>query len=252
MGLFGKRKASAAELATLQGDVCALRNQLVESEEARENMARQLIGVQARFMTLSDSAADKSELEERFEQFDRRLERVAPLTERVDALGGDLGDATARLDLLGGRLDQITGCLEHLPGDHARLQRVEEKFSELPDHGADVDELRGRLTETDRQLAELAGQAAAHAELRRRLAELDARMLATSTSIDEQLADIAGDVDALASLPSNRAAAGESTAIDEIRGGQARLANEQARFQIAVRDDVAALAEQIRRLTGGR
>src|SRR5690349_4927298 len=102
MGLFGKRKASAAELAELQGDVCALRNQLVESEQARENMARQLIGVQARFMALSDSAADKSELEERFEQVERRLSAVAPLSERVDTFGGELGDATARLDELAG------------------------------------------------------------------------------------------------------------------------------------------------------
>jgi hypothetical protein len=35
--------------------------------------------------------------------------------------------------------------------------------------------------------------------------------------------------------------------IDELRDGQVRLANEQARYQIAFREDLARLAEQLRR-----
>ena len=38
-------------------------------------------------------------------------------------------------------------------------------------------------------------------------------------------------------------------AFDELRSGQTRLAQEQTRFQIAVRQDVATLAEQVRRAT---
>jgi hypothetical protein len=82
-------------------------------------------------------------------------------------------------------------------------------------------------------------------ELASKLAELDARVTSVSTELANQIAELGNDLDAL----DNRSpdAAPDEVVVDELRDGQVRLANEQARYQIAFREDLARLAEQLRR-----
>ena len=66
-----------------------------------------------------------------------------------------------------------------------------------------------------------------------------------STELANQLAELGNDIDALDAAPAADGATAE--VVGELRDGQVRLANEQARYQIAFREDLARLAEQLRR-----
>jgi hypothetical protein len=82
-------------------------------------------------------------------------------------------------------------------------------------------------------------------ELASKLADLDARVTSVSTELANQIAELGSDLDALDQRPPD--AASDGAVVDELRDGQVRLANEQARYQIAFREDLARLAEQLRR-----
>lgn len=87
---------------------------------------------------------------------------------------------------------------------------------------SDLAELRDDLTARLSRLAE-------------RVDALDARVTSISTELANQLAELGSEADAA------------SAAAETIRAGQTRLANEQARYQIAFRHELAELAERLRR-----
>ena len=76
------------------------------------------------------------------------------------------------------------------------------------------------------------------------LTALDARITSVSTELANQLRELGGDIDALGARPP---AAVDEGSLEEVRDTQVRLANEQARYQIAFREDLADLAERLRR-----
>jgi chromosome segregation ATPase len=81
---------------------------------------------------------------------------------------------------------------------------------------------------------------------------LEARLAQVSTELANQLAELGREMDALSAHAENGDAR-ESTdeaAVERLRDGQVRLANEQARYEIAFREDLATLAEQVRLLRG--
>ena len=85
--------------------------------------------------------------------------------------------------------------------------------------------------------------------LRERIDALDQRLDNVGTELANQITELGGDIDALADAPSNKAAgANEDTLarISALSESQVRLTNEQARYQIAFREDLAKLAEQVR------
>jgi len=76
------------------------------------------------------------------------------------------------------------------------------------------------------------------------LTALDARITSVSTELANQLRELGGDIDALGARPP---AAVDEGSLEEVRDTQVRLANEQARYQIAFRADLARLAEHLQR-----
>lgn len=78
--------------------------------------------------------------------------------------------------------------------------------------------------------------------LTERLDEVDQRMTSISTELANQISEISGDLESLGSNepPTDRI-------VDELRDAQERLANEQARYQIAFRQDLAELADRLKR-----
>ena len=82
-------------------------------------------------------------------------------------------------------------------------------------------------------------------ELADKLAELDARVTRCRPSWPTSSTELGNDIDALNARPAGRRSSTRRV-LGEIRDGQVRLANEQARYQIAFREDLARLAEQLR------
>ncbi|MEO6651327.1 MAG: hypothetical protein ABIP17_01555 [Ilumatobacteraceae bacterium] len=75
-----------------------------------------------------------------------------------------------------------------------------------------------------------------------RLDEVDGRITAISTELANQINEMSGELN---TLGANEPATGE--VVDELRDAQTRLASEQARYQIAFRQDLAQLADRLKR-----
>ena len=65
-----------------------------------------------------------------------------------------------------------------------------------------------------------------------------------STELANQLTELGNDIDGLNARPGDGP---DAAAVSELRDGQVRLANEQARYQIAFREDLARLASDLKR-----
>ncbi len=113
---------------------------------------------------------------------------------------------------------------------------------------ADVAALRTELDELRRELATRSETIAA----------IDARLSGVGTELTHQLTELGGEIDRLtARLDTHRhdhdrvepVDVEARAALDGLRTGQARLANEQARYQIAFLEDLADLADQVHALS---
>jgi chromosome segregation ATPase len=94
-------------------------------------------------------------------------------------------------------------------------------------------------------VAELEAVRAQIARLTVRLEALDRRITTISTELANQLGELSDDIDTLG----KRAEADtvDEAALVALRDAQTRLASEQARYQIAFRQDLAEIAERWRR-----
>ncbi|MBA3286764.1 MAG: hypothetical protein H0U21_01890 [Acidimicrobiia bacterium] len=132
------------------------------------------------------------------------------------------------------------------PIDPAEVGRMKAEITSLREamerHGALASSLGGRVDE----LASATSDPSARLdELDTQLAALDARVTSVATELANQLSELGGEIESLSNRPAGDGV--DEGALGEIRDGQVRLANEQVRYQIAFRDDLARLAEQLRR-----
>jgi chromosome segregation ATPase len=76
---------------------------------------------------------------------------------------------------------------------------------------------------------------------------IDARLAEISQALADQVHELAGEMDAAQqrAASTHQAAADTKTRIDELLAKQARIANEVARHQIALRGELAALAHRL-------
>lgn len=119
-----------------------------------------------------------------------------------------------------------------------QLETVEQLRVQLEILARQRDEADSRATQLANRLRETT---AGIQMLDRRIDSLDSRLTGVSTELTNQLTELSGEIGAA----SANGVPPES--IDALRNGQVKLANEQARFEIAFREDLATLAEQIRR-----
>lgn len=154
--------------------------------------------------------------------------------------------------------DQVRFMREHFDAiaarrveDGSRLERLEAAATANGAEYRAVGELATRLDAVASDVADLAAWQASHDELRALLAALDERVTAVSTELANQITELGNDLEGVG----ERTPDGErppTVMVDELRTGQERLANEQARYQIAFREDLARLAEQLRRASPPR
>ncbi|MEY3987086.1 MAG: hypothetical protein RL080_426 [Actinomycetota bacterium] len=113
--------------------------------------------------------------------------------------------------------------------------------SDLASLREEVESLRSDLAKRTNELSHLAGVTNA---LDARIGVLDGRIVSMTSELTHQLHELGSELENLAN---SEQSAETLHAIDVLRTSQTRIANEQARYEIAFRQDLAELAELIRR-----
>ena len=106
---------------------------------------------------------------------------------------------------------------------------------------AEVASLRVDLYQQVEQLAIEKEMARAIAD---RLVSLDTRVSSMGYELSRQFQELGGEIEQLAKEVQN---SGVNEIVDTIKASQTRLANEQARYEITFRQDLAALADKLLR-----
>jgi len=150
------------------------------------------------------------------------------------------------LDRLKSELRSLRNAIQEHDERRAQSAPTAADVDDRPDPHTRLDELAAKLSDLDsRPTPEPIDHGGRLDELATKLGELDTRVTAVSTELANQVSELGNDIDALANLPSGQGP--DEAVIGELRDSQVRLANEQARYQIAFREDLARLAEQVRR-----
>ncbi len=135
------------------------------------------------------------------------------------------------------------GLFRRPRNDPAELAQIKQQLRFMREHW---DAAAQRRDEDAQRLATVEAANTDLASVTERLARLDDRITSVSTELANQVNELGNEIERLGGN------APDEVRLDEIRTGQERLANEQARYQIAFREDLARLAEQLRRASPPR
>jgi chromosome segregation ATPase len=128
--------------------------------------------------------------------------------------------------------------LEKMAGFRKRTAKDLERIVELLDRLEDrVERLETERNDTADRLAELLERTAA----------VDVRLTSVSRELAAQIDELGRDLNGDTDIDPAKINEIIDAALGTIRDGQNRLANEQARYQIEFRKDIAVLIEQLRR-----
>jgi chromosome segregation ATPase len=231
MGLFKKRSGDTEELTRLRSEIAAMSARLEANESAKAALGSQIDDLSTRLTepppppkvpaTPSEppvTQADHDMLRARVQRLTEQLESAIEAGEEATDGGGEhtqIGSLQARLDALTDRLDAPLASPPPPPPPTLGAAEAPLDLTRVEDR---IDELVARID------------------------DVDARITSISTELANQISEMSGELDALGA---NETPSGEF--VDELRDAQTRLANEQARYQIAFRQDLADLAERLKR-----
>ncbi|MEN9646541.1 MAG: hypothetical protein RL238_3210 [Actinomycetota bacterium] len=241
------------------------------AEAARAEVAAKAEPPSSLLFTPAATPTVDPEVAARLDALGDRITAIEPLHERSAQID-DLAQRVAQIDVLAGQLSQLNARVSAQAEFGAQLSAMRDRITELQSDtevrreaalvANDDAELRDRVNGlTDRMLAAeaLAAQlgvlaervAATDATARHaseQVAALEQRVDSVGTELANQISELGRDIDGLAARTADVAS---GTVSDEVmaalRNGQIKLANEQARYEIAFREDLAALAEHVRR-----
>ncbi len=187
---------------------------------------------------------------------------------RIDALSARV----AVIDAFGSQLAQLNARVSAQAEFGAQLGSLRDRISELSNETEDRRaaafaatgdaDLRDRVNAIADRIGSSEGIAAQIAQLAERVASNDTttrqateqvaaieqRLSSVSTELANQVSELGRDIDGLAAHSTEIASSTVTDeVIDSLKTSQVRLAAEQARYEIAFRQDLAALAEQVRR-----
>lgn len=261
MGLFKKRTTDPGELDHLRSEIAAMAARLDAADGEKANLEHRVHQLSAAVQQTPPaptpepviSQGDLDMMRARIQRLYDRLDEqatqsqdpaaVEALEARIDGLAGDLAAAAstpastptidpAEYDALRARVDALQTRLETPIAPPPTSPPPPPPTPAAPAvDPAQLDEIRSRIE-----------------ALHERVSTMDARITSISTELANQLTELSGDVDALSRREPDAAQPTDvEGAVDQIRDAQLRLANEQARYQIAFRQDLADLAERLRR-----
>jgi DNA repair exonuclease SbcCD ATPase subunit len=236
MGWFGRSRAEREEIQQLRGELAAVQERLVESVRANTQLGDRLRTLDT---TNTDLAAEVADLRSSNVELSGRLSTVDELTAHVEHLDARLIPAPTEPPP-----PPSAPAPSPTPGGDHDAADAEREDAEHRTGGPGEEE----LADLERRMTTLADA----------LAAMDERITSVSTELANQLTELGTELDAV-----NARGGGDRTidddalraeveraleeAMDEIQGGQERLAAEQARYQIQFRQDLAELADRLRR-----
>ncbi|MEK7292006.1 MAG: hypothetical protein AAB327_00055 [Actinomycetota bacterium] len=114
---------------------------------------------------------------------------------------------------------------------------------------ADLEALRSELVQLRSELTkrtnELSFVTAATNGLDQRISAIDTRLTNMTAELSHQLHELSSDIEVISQKESDPVSL---EAVEALRLSQTRIANEQARYEIAFRQDLAVIAEQLRKI----
>jgi tetrahydromethanopterin S-methyltransferase subunit G len=199
-------------------------------------------------------AAPHADTLRRLDELDQRLGALDTLSAQITQLSARVaGQAEfgAQLSSLRDRITEIQSTTDERQHSLAAAAVAATADAELRDR---VNALADRLTATEAlstQMGQLAERLTTSDASARQTADqvslLDQRVQAVATELTNQISELGRDIDGLAAHQNETVT---STVSDDViaalRTSQVRLANEQARYEIAFRQDLANLAEHLR------
>ena len=175
---------------------------------------------------------------------------LAGLSDEIGAMKARLDEADEVKSVLLAKLAAEQAEREELEAS-STADRLGERLQAPPSPGS-LDDLRTDVAELAEQMSTFDA----------RMTMLDERMTSISTELANQLTELSGELDVLLDQPPTTGGVDSdqlqsivndevqqrlTEAVDDIEASTTRLASEQARYQIQFRQDLAELAERLRR-----
>jgi chromosome segregation ATPase len=184
----------------------------------------------------------------KWDELDRKLSGLDTMSMQINQLNARVSAQAELGSQISGLRDRISQLQEQAGAD----DHLREQVTLLTQRAKNTDDVPAQVA----ALAQQMGAANADQQAtREHLTTLERRLAGMGTELANQISEVGRDIDNLANRPaptSDPTAASEQTLItdemiDALRTSQVKLANEQARYEIAFRQDLATLAEQVRR-----
>jgi tetrahydromethanopterin S-methyltransferase subunit G len=263
MGLFKKRTTDTGELDHLRSEIAAMAARLDAADSEKAQLEQRLHQISAAVQQPVPPPPPPPEPVISQGDLDMMRARIQRLYDRLDDSASQQQLDPAAVEELAARVDRLAIDVAVAASTPAAAPTIDaDEYAALRSR---VDALQARLEtpiappppppttppepEPAVDPAELDEIRARIEALHDRVTTMDARVTSISTELANQLTELSGDVDALSRRePAEPVPATDlDGVVDEIRDAQTRLANEQARYQIAFRQDLADLAERLRR-----
>jgi chromosome segregation ATPase len=287
MGLFKRNAETRQQLDALRSELFQVRQRLEETELAKRRLAEQVVrlgaghdlltsqvgdvetkvaSVERHVVTVAgsigpaiDSAVAGAASTADVEQLRNEMTRLGGLATKVDELRAGLAaQQLAAANASGPTADDHAALQQRLDELSTAIARQREQIADVALVATDsaertdiaLGEMRALAEPTDDTPArDLDAEMRAHlGQLAEKVGAIDSRVNQVSLELTNQLTELSGDLDR-ASAQADAAELIEklTTQLDDVTDGQERLATEQARYAIQFREDLAELADRVRR-----
>ncbi len=284
MGLFNRRAETKQELDALRAELERVQRRLDATEAEKQRLAddlgrigteqqrltsqvstveQQVVGVEQQVVSVAgsiapaiDHAVVQAASAADVELIRIELARLGGISSHVEQLRETVAaqqlavastdDASSREQAaLAARLEELAGALARQQEQIADIALVATDAAERTDVA--MGELRSTIEQdpSGKRDAEVRAQLGQLAE---KVGAVDSRVNQVSLELTNQLTELSGDLDRASARADAVEMIEQLTArIDDVTGGQQRLATEQARYAIQFREDLADLADRLRR-----
>lgn len=245
MGLFRRSPTvDPAEVAALRSELAGVQEHLAYAVSSRSAMERRLADLEQALHAADSAAAEAAADAARIVPPPPPSPPPPPPTVSLDEVRS-----------LAQRAAELAGQADHRVGELSEqlAAGVQPNGESAPDLG----EALASLAVLQRQVGELAERVATSGHDSRQAhdlaAALEERLGRLGNELTCQIDELASEVDEVRRQSDAGAGTGipamSTEAVDELRASQERLAHEQARYEIAFRQDLAELADLMRRKT---